>query len=123
MKSAADLRWERKQTAALRRKELRTRAVAHLGGKCRICSYDGCVSAFDFHHVDPMGKDFSISDRMTSWAAIERELEKCVLLCCRCHREVHDGYHPTYLVYEDTDRGQLDLGADDYDEPYEAASV
>lgn len=54
--------------------------------------------AFDFHHLDPMEKDFSISDRMTSFEAIVRELAKCVLLCARCHREVHDGWHPSFLA-------------------------
>jgi hypothetical protein len=83
--------------AAKRRRELRERAVAHLGGKCLICGYDNCPSAFDFHHVNAMEKDFTISAKMTSWEAIERELKKCVLLCARCHREVHDGLHPGFI--------------------------
>ena len=45
---------------------------------------------------------------MTSWARIVRELDKCVLLCCRCHREVHDGMHPGYLVLEDRGRDEDD---------------
>jgi hypothetical protein len=88
----------RKFETAMRRKGLRDRAVAHLGGRCLICGYDKCSSAFDFHHMDPMEKDFTISARMTSWVRILPELTKCVLLCCRCHREVHDGWHPGFLV-------------------------
>ncbi len=42
---------------------------------------------------------------MSSWEMIEKELKKCVLLCCRCHREVHDGLHPGYLEDETTMRG------------------
>ncbi len=91
--------------AAKRRRELRERAVAHLGGKCLICGYDNCPSAFDFHHVNAMEKDFTISAKMTSWEAIEKELKKCVLLCARCHREVHDGLHPGYLEDESHLRG------------------
>lgn len=72
----------------------------------------------DFHHPDPLEKDFSISDRMTTFEAIRSELEKCTLLCARCHREVHDGMHPGHLVYEDTDRGQIPLGDEDSD-PFE----
>ena len=90
--------------AAERRRMLREKAVAFLGGCCAICRYDGCLEAFDFHHVDPLTKDFVISSSMTSWKAIEDELRKCVLLCCRCHREVHAGYHPEYLVDPDANR-------------------
>lgn len=107
--------WERKQAAARRRQDLRARAVDYLGGECRICHYDGCVAAFDFHHIDPLQKDFTISERMTSWSAICQELDKCVLLCCRCHREVHDGLHPAYIVFPDADRGMIDDGPEEFD--------
>ena len=94
--------------AARRRRKIRQQAIALLGGVCDICGYSGCPAAFDFHHTDPMEKDFSISDRMTSLEAIRSELAKCVLLCARCHREVHDGWHPTYLEREDRS-ADLDL--------------
>lgn len=90
-------RWNRKQAAYQRRKELRARAIAYLGGKCQICGYDKYQAAFDFHHLDPMGKDFNISAGLTSWERIQPELDKCVLLCSNCHREVHDGLHVGYL--------------------------
>lgn len=38
---------------------------------------------------------------MTSFEAIEAELKKCVLLCANCHREVHAGWHPQYLLGDD----------------------
>lgn len=50
-------------------------------------------------------KEFTISDRMTSWDAIEKELKKVTLLCSRCHREVHDALHPTHIEYEESNRG------------------
>jgi len=90
-------RWDRRQKAAKRRKELRDQAIAYKGGACRICGYSECAAALDFHHTESLGKEFNISDRMTSFEAIRAELDKCVLLCCRCHREVHDGRHPGYL--------------------------
>lgn len=62
----------------------------------------------DFHHINAIEKDFTISARMTSWEAIERELKKCVLLCSRCHREVHEGMHPGYLEDETHSRGNWD---------------
>lgn len=98
MRKLNDLeRWNRKQAAYVRRKALQERAINHLGGKCRICGYDRCAAALDFHHVDDVTKEFNISTAMTSWERILPELEKCVLLCARCHREVHDGLHPEYI--------------------------
>ena len=94
-----DDKWHRNFRASERRKSLKVRAVEHMGGKCRICGYDNPV-ALQFHHCDPRLKDFAISNRM-SWAAIEAELKKCVMLCANCHIETHAGEHPEYLVSED----------------------
>ena len=78
-----------------RRKELKLLAVEYKGGKCFICGYNLFVSALDFHHIDASKKDFGLSAKgMTnSWEKVKKEIEKCVLLCCRCHREVHEGLH------------------------------
>lgn len=88
--------WQKKQRARTRRAVLRERAVEFLGGKCSICSYDKHPAGFDFHHVNPREKDFTISSA-ASWKKIEPELLKCVLLCSNCHREVHAGLHPGFL--------------------------
>jgi hypothetical protein len=45
-----------------------------------------------------------------SWAAIQPELQKCVLLCRNCHAETHAGLHPRFIdVPRDED------AADEYD--------
>ena len=79
-------------------------AVDRLGGKCQVCGYDRCVEALEFHHVDPEEKAFNIGDRVTSLEAILPELEKCVLVCANCHREIHCGLYPQLLMTEDADR-------------------
>lgn len=104
MVTELDKKWVKRHQAYQKRKALREQAVAYKGGKCVICGYNKCLSALDFHHPDPHTKDFTISDRMTSWDSIVRELGKVDLLCCRCHREVHDGLHPGYLVPDDDPR-------------------
>ncbi|TMF66513.1 MAG: hypothetical protein E6I20_03900 [Chloroflexi bacterium] len=48
---------------------------------------------FEFHHLDSTTKNFGISEDgiARSWEKTEQELQKCVLLCANCHREVHAG--------------------------------
>ena len=76
-----------------RQRRLKLLAVAYKGGECEICGYDRCVAAMDFHHVDPKEKDFNISKMKSNLTqAIKDELDKCILLCSRCHREVEDGF-------------------------------
>lgn len=74
------------------RKNLKRRATALFGNKCCVCGYNRCLAALEFHHLDPSKKDFSISSAYASpkkWATIVQELEKCVLVCSNCHREIH----------------------------------
>ena len=68
-------------------------AVAKLGGKCIFCGYHRTMAALDFHHIDETRKSFSLSTRglTRSWTKISEELEKCVLVCSNCHREIHAG--------------------------------
>lgn len=76
-----------------RRKKIREMAIRYKGAKCYNCSYDRCVEALELHHLNSDGKDFGLSDKgyTRSWAKIKKELDKCVLLCANCHREVHSG--------------------------------
>ncbi len=69
---------------------MKVKAVNHKGGKCIKCGYNNCVAAMIFHHRDPKTKDFDWSHlRKQSWKRIIEELDKCDLLCCRCHSEIH----------------------------------
>ena len=74
-----------------RRKKIRQMAVEYKGGRCEKCGYNSCIDALEFHHKDSSGKDFSISAKgyTRSWTKVEEELDKCVLLCANCHREIH----------------------------------
>jgi len=71
------------------RRKLKARAVAYLGGKCTKCGYDRCLAALGFHHRDPNEKDFQIGKVTRCWDKIRVELDKCELLCVRCHLELH----------------------------------
>lgn len=76
-----------------RRKKLKSMAIAYKGGKCEICGYNRDYSALEFHHRDASKKDFGLSTRglTRSWKRIKEELDKCILLCANCHREIHSG--------------------------------
>jgi predicted HNH restriction endonuclease len=74
-----------------RRKKIRQMAIEYKGGRCQKCGYNTCVDALEFHHSDSSLKDFSISEKgyTRSWVATKEELDKCILLCANCHREIH----------------------------------
>ena len=63
-----------------------------MGEKCQICGYNKCIKALELHHINPEEKEYTISGNLlnNSWQKLSKELEKCVLLCSNCHREVHD---------------------------------
>lgn len=73
------------------RKRLKLKAVDYKGGRCQYCGYCKCLQALEFHHRNPKEKDFTISRITASWARIKKELDKCVLTCANCHREIHSG--------------------------------
>ncbi len=91
-----------KQAVNRRRKELRHKAIVYKGGRCSICGYNKCLQALEFHHSDPSKKDFGISAKgyTRSWEMVSKELDKCILLCANCHREVHEGITQLSQVIE-----------------------
>lgn len=76
-----------------RRQLLKRKAVRYKGGCCSVCGYSKYIGALEFHHVDPASKEFGLGlDGLTrSWERIKNEVDKCVLLCSNCHRELHAG--------------------------------
>lgn len=74
-----------------RRKQIKLMGIEYKGGMCEKCGYNKCVDALEFHHIDPTKKDFGIgSDGYTkSWEKVKLELDKCIMVCANCHREIH----------------------------------
>ena len=73
-----------------RRKRIKERLVAFKGGACERCGYDRYPEVMEFHHLDPDEKDFEISQK-ANWAyeKLLVEVEKCMMVCPTCHRELH----------------------------------
>lgn len=82
-----------KQAVTKRRRRIRQLAVEHKGGQCQLCGYRRFIGSLDLHHLDAKMKDFAISAGgvTRSWKRVRAEIEKCILLCANCHREVHGG--------------------------------
>ena len=76
-----------------RREKLKRLAVEYKGGECEVCGYKKCVNALEFHHIDPNEKEFGVGENgyTRSIQAIKKELDKCILVCSNCHREIHAG--------------------------------
>lgn len=74
-----------------KRKSRLLEAISLLGGKCNSCQgvFDPCV--YDFHHLNPEEKEFTIGENMlVSKEKFLKEVSKCVLLCANCHRMEHN---------------------------------
>lgn len=75
------------------RRRVKDKAIEYKGGKCSRCNYDKCKEALEFHHTEPSHKDFGIAQKgaTRSWERVKVELDKCILVCANCHREIHNG--------------------------------
>ena len=84
------------ERVADRRRRLKRILVLEAGGRCRVCGYDRCVAALQFHHRDPREKTFTPSSKgvTRSLEKAREEACKCVLLCANCHAEVEASYLP-----------------------------
>jgi hypothetical protein len=81
----------RNKDATKRFRKNKQDAVDYHGGECMICGYNKCTAAMEFHHLDRDDKDSNIAEvRTCSLRTIKEELDKCILVCCRCHREIHN---------------------------------
>lgn len=97
---------EQKKTAVLslykRGLERKRYFVNKSGGKCIKCGYNKCSRALEFHHIDPSNKKFSLGLN-NLWSKtideLEKEWEKCQLLCSNCHTEAEEEMARTGFDY------------------------
>jgi hypothetical protein len=63
------------------------------GGKCQKCGYSKCKRALTFHHRNANEKLFGLTLN-NLWSKkrelINKEAEKCDILCMNCHIEIED---------------------------------
>jgi DNA-binding transcriptional MerR regulator len=72
-------------------RDLKTQCIEYKGSKCQICDYNKYQGALEFHHLDPNEKDFAISAATSRLLneTMKKELDKCILVCSNCHKEIH----------------------------------
>ena len=77
------------------RKRTKERMVQAFGNVCCICNKTYVSELYDFHHINPKEKKFSMAaarGSSTSWQKIVKELRKCIMACANCHRLIEYKY-------------------------------
>ena len=74
------------------RSVFKRKIVEYGGNRCNDCKGTFPDYVYDFHHLEPEHKDFSMASNKAisgDWGVVKRELDKCVLVCSNCHRTRH----------------------------------
>lgn len=73
-----------------RNRDRKRQIVEHFGDVCHDCVKTYPQYVYEFHHLDPSGKDVNPSRALT-WSEdrMWKELEKCIMLCANCHKIRH----------------------------------
>jgi len=79
------------ELSMLWRRKAKDLCVEYKGGRCENCGYNKCNASLQFHHRDRTQKDFNICKIKRLWLSgeVQRELDKCAILCANCHFEEH----------------------------------
>jgi len=62
-------------------------------GKCFYCSFNKCYEILEYHHIQN-NKSFNVGGKLGSKSipTIQKEIDKCVLVCPNCHKMINIGY-------------------------------
>ena len=104
----ADRREELIKAVAKRRRKIKALAIEYKGKKCQVCGYNKYQGALDLHHINGE-KEFSIGEKgyTRSWEKVKAELDKCILVCANCHRELEAGITQLSAVRRIEKRGEF----------------
>ena len=86
----SEINIRRRIKGALIKKEL----IKYKGGACSICGYNKTSVALTFHHLhnQDQKKEYDIATKIGNRYSLDflkKEVDKCVLVCENCHREIH----------------------------------
>lgn len=115
-----------KSQSITRQRNLKREAVEYLGSKCIKCGYDSYIGALEFHHLDPKEKEFNISKfKGYKFKSIKEELDKCILLCANCHREIHSDVYKEQIVEWKVEKkkSKEEISLDSYQQPIHKTKI
>ena len=74
-----------------RQRKFKINCIEYKGRCCSLCGYKKYIGALEFHHENPFEKEFTIANQRKTKIddRIKKELDKCILVCANCHREIH----------------------------------
>lgn len=88
-KRSQEVKLRKQELQVSRRHHIRDLYIEYLKSQhCVLCGEDDIV-VLELDHLDPSEKLMCVSDmvgRGFSWESIEKEISKCRVLCCNCHR-------------------------------------
>lgn len=66
---------------------------------CAVCGENDPV-VLESHHRNPKTKSFNVSVKFKTykWEVIQKEIDKCEVLCANCHRRFHFGRARRFAV-------------------------
>ena len=83
----------RSERVSEQRRKNKQKLVELFNSECKICGYNKCIRALQFHHLDPSKKEYALSENgiCKSLEKMKKEAEKCILVCANCHAEIEHG--------------------------------
>jgi hypothetical protein len=77
----------------LRKKSVTERVAAYkINAGCKVCGYNKCGSALDFHHLNPKGERMSVAQQIRGGWSFDRimgDIQDQIVVCKNCHAEIH----------------------------------
>jgi hypothetical protein len=83
------------------------------GARCACCGLKDHPICYDFHHLDPTEKDFSLTQKILSWDALITEAKKCCMVCALCHRKIHSGIVRVPENFQQFDESLIEIRDDE----------
>lgn len=71
-------------------KRVKKALVIAFGRKCQRCGLEDETYMYDFHHLNPSTKAFTLSGSCLSASKVRiiQEAKKCIMVCSNCHRKI-----------------------------------